>query len=64
MTETAGLGRIEKAGLRNAWPHDGRRFHSLARGPCIRTGRRLGIGTRTVTRKSPDRNIFTGFAGS
>ena len=60
MTETAGLGRIEKAGLRNVWP------------PISRPGSRTMYPNRVppwywnsnCNSEKPRSEILTGFVGS
>ena len=64
MTETAGLGRIEKADRRNAWPHEAADFTPWLGDHVSEPGVVLGFGTRAATQRNHGRNILTGFAGS
>ncbi len=64
MTETAGLGRIEKADLREAWPYEAADFTPWLGDHVSEPGAALGTGTRTGIRRSSGRDIVTGFVGS
>ncbi len=53
MTETAGLGRIEKADLRNAWPHEAADFTPWLGDHVSELGAALGLELELQSSEAP-----------